>query len=377
MKTLLAIACSVLLATTAFAQPEVTKAYNANRAGDYADAAGYIDQAIANPKAATKEKTWRYRGQIFFNIAQDSSLRAQFPDAISTSIESYQKAKEIDARGSYEKENNIALTNLQLLASNQAIDAYNVGDYAGAAKGFDVATALASTFGVTDTLLIFNSALSHEKAGNAAQAIAGYKRCGELNYNVPNVYIFAANIHKAQEDTTAALNLLQEARMSHPRDQSIIIETLNIYLTRGDYDQALTNLQAAAEGDPTNEVLFFSMGSVNDQLGNFEAAEESYQKALAIKPDYFDANYNLGALYFNQGVEKVNAANEIKDNKKYTAALDEANGIFSKARPYLEKAHEVMPEDESTMRSLRDVYVRLGEDDLFLEINNKIKALGN
>ena len=72
----------------------------------------------------------------------------------------------------------------------------------------------------------------------------------------------------------------------------------------------------------------------------------------------------------------MNAANEIKDNKKYTAALDEANSIFVKARPYLEKAHEVMPEDESTMRSLRDVYVRLGEDDLFLEINNKIKALG-
>lgn len=376
MKTLLAIACSVLLATTAFAQPEVTKAFNANRNGDYADAAGYIDQAIANPKANTKEKTWRYRGQIYFNIAQDSSLRAQFPDALAKSIESYTKAKEVDTRGSYEKENNLALNNLQLIASNQAIDAYNVGDYANAAKNFDVATELAQQFGVTDTLLIFNSALSHERAGNPEMAIKGYKRCGDLNYNVPNVYIFAANIHKAEKDTSSALMVLEEARKSHPRNQSIIIETLNIYLTRGDYDQALANLQAAAEGDPTNEVLFFSMGSVNDQLGNFDAAAESYQKALAIKPDYFDANYNLGALFFNQGVEKVNAANEIKDNKKYEAALAEANAIFTSARPYLEKAHEVQPEDESTMRSLRDVYVRLGEDDLFLEINNKIKALG-
>ena len=27
-----------------------------------------------------------------------------------------------------------------------------------------------------------------------------------------------------------------------------------------------------------------------------------YKKAIELKPDYFDANYNLGALYFNEGV---------------------------------------------------------------------------
>ena len=36
-------------------------AYNANKEGDFATAATYIEQAIQNPKANVKNKTWRYR----------------------------------------------------------------------------------------------------------------------------------------------------------------------------------------------------------------------------------------------------------------------------------------------------------------------------
>jgi tetratricopeptide (TPR) repeat protein len=260
------------------------------------------------------------------------------------------------------------------LAANQGIDAYNVGNYARAAARFNTAAELAKDFNVIDSLAVFNAALSYEKAAMPDKAIEGYMKSAEIGYNVPNVYLFAANIHKMEGDTTAALNLLQDAFKKHDDSQTIIIEILNIYLTAGDYVKAVDYLNLAIEKDPANEVLYFSKGSVNDQLGNYAEAEAAYMQALEVKPDYFDANYNLGALYFNKGVEKVNAANEIKDNTKYQAALEEANGIFKQARPYLEKAHEIDSEDVSTMRSLKDVYVRLGEDDLFMEMNNKLKG---
>ena len=47
-----------------FGQKEVVSAYNANKEGDFASAATYIEQAILNPKANVKNKTWRYRGEI-------------------------------------------------------------------------------------------------------------------------------------------------------------------------------------------------------------------------------------------------------------------------------------------------------------------------
>ena len=52
------------------AQADVTSAYMANKDGDYEKAAEYIEKALGNQKAIAKEKTWRYRGQIYLNIAQ-------------------------------------------------------------------------------------------------------------------------------------------------------------------------------------------------------------------------------------------------------------------------------------------------------------------
>ena len=34
-------------------------------------------------------------------------------------------------------------------------------------------------------------------------------------------------------------------------------------------------------------------------------------------------------------------ANEIMDVKKYSDAIDEANAVYAKALPYMEKAHEL------------------------------------
>ena len=64
------------------AQKDVVSAYNANMDGDYVKAAEYIDKAIEDPKANVKEKTWRYRGNIYTNLASDSALYASVPDAL-------------------------------------------------------------------------------------------------------------------------------------------------------------------------------------------------------------------------------------------------------------------------------------------------------
>ena len=121
-----------------------------------------------------------------------------------------------------------------------------------------------------------------------------------------------------------------------------------------------------------------------DNLGNTDEAIEAYLKALAVKGDYFDANYNLGALYFNQAVQGTNAANDMwkprmtkAESAEQKRIEDEAKALFETAKPYLEAAHEVNADDLETMRSLRDIYARTGEDDKMIELSNKIKAASN
>lgn len=378
--TLMALAA---ISFQGLAQKEVVSAYNANKEGDYATAASYIEQAIENPKANVKNKTWRYRGEIYLNISKDSTLFAAFPDALTIAKDSYMKAKELDTKGSYARECQIGLGQVQMAASNAGITQYNTGDFGRAGGFFDLSAEIASAFEATDTMALYNSALCYEKAGNVELAVARYQACADIQYQVPNVFLFISNLYRTSGQEDLALQTLADARKAYPREQSLIIEELNIYLTNEEFDKAKENLALAAEQDPTNEILWFSLGSVLDNLGNADEAIEAYLKALEVKADYFDANYNLGALYFNQAVQGINEANDMWKPRMTKAESDaqkkledDAKALFATAKPYLEAAHAQDADDVETMRSLRDVYARTGDDDKLLDMSAKLKALG-
>ena len=378
--TLMALAICV----QGFGQKEVVSAYNANKEGDFATAATYIEQAIQNSKANVKNKTWRYRGEIYLNISKDSALFAAYPDALVRAKDSYMKAQELDSKGSYASEIQVGLGQVQMAASNAGIGNYNTGNFGAAGAFFDLGAEIAQAFEATDTMAIYNSALCYEKAGEADLAVARYRACADIEYQVPNVFLFISNLYRENGREAEALETLAEARALYPREQSLIIEELNIYLTNEEFDKAKENLALAAEQDPTNEILWFSLGSVLDNLGNAEEAIEAYKKALEIKADYFDANYNLGALYFNQAVQGINAANDMwkprmtkAESEAQKQMENDAKSLFETAKPYLEAAHATDANDLETMRSLRDIYARTGDDDKMLELTAKIKAASN
>jgi tetratricopeptide (TPR) repeat protein len=379
MKHFIAVAFAAI-ATISLGQKQVVSAYNANKSGDYSAAAGYIEEAITIEKAAIKDKTWRYRGEIYLNIANDSVLSIQYPQALWTAMESYTKAKELDVKGSYEREIITGLGLVQTTAGNQGINDYVEEKFETAAAKFDLSAEVAGMFEVVDTMAIFNAALCYEKSNNIDLAIARYKTCGGHGYQVPNVYLFVANLLRQADRDEEALIELQAARELFPREQSLIIEELNIYLEAKDFERAENNLKLAAEGDPTNEILWFSLGSVYDNLGKSEMAAEAYLKALELDANYFDANYNLGAMYFNEAVAGINEANDMwkprmtkAESAKQKELEEAAKAKFMEARPFLEAAHESNPEDIDTIRSLRDIYARTGQDDLMLKMSNLLK----
>jgi tetratricopeptide (TPR) repeat protein len=376
------VAIMAMLPMGLFAQKDVVSAYNANQDGDYLKAAEFIDQAILDEKANVKEKTWRYRGNIYTNLASDSTLYAQVPDALEKAAASFVKADELDVKQRYSSERMADIARGATIAGNSGISYFNSGVYGRAGELFVTASEMTMMLGAVDTMAIFNSALCFEKASMYDRAVDQYMMCGGYGYQVPDVFLFAANIQKMEGDTAKALTTLQNARQDFPREQALIIEELNIYLVAGQFELAKENLMLAAEQDPTNEILWFSLGSVYDNLEMQDEAVEAYAKSLGIKADYFDANYNLGALYFNMAVQMVNEANDMwkprmsKDEATKQKELEDGGkAMFSTALPYLEKALEVEPEDRETLRSLRDIYARVGMDEKMLEVSAKLKTL--
>ena len=168
-----------------------------------------------------------------------------------------------------------------------------------------------------------------------------------------------------------AIKTITEGRKVFPADNKLIISQLDLYLGSDKVKEASELIEVAIAGDPTNANLHFAKGTLFDKMGNKDVAAQSYIKAIELNSSYFDANYNLGAMYFNQAAEMVNAANNLPPNKfkEYDAAKAKYEAKFREAMPYLEKAHEINPKDMSTMESLKQLYARLG----LLEKSSAIK----
>ena len=65
-------------------------------------------------------------------------------------------------------------------------------------------------------------------------------------------------------------------------------------------DAAIAAFTRAATANGENAAAFNWLGVLNREGGNFERAKQSYEKALAINPDYPAAHLNLGLLYETQ-----------------------------------------------------------------------------
>ena len=223
-----------------------------------------------------------------------------------------------------------------------------------------------------DTGLVFNTGFVAALAGNHEQSIEYLNRAKEMGYGESGLYMLLKEAHIALGDSLMAEKTLQEGFQKFPQDNPILIELINFYIFADNEQEALNYLDVAKKQDPQNPSFHYAEGAIYDQLGDAEKALDSYRRSLELDPDFFDANYNMGILHYNQAVEMLTAANEIMDNVKYEIARDEAYDVLREAIPYLQQAHEIDPEHPSTMETLRIIYYRLGMEKELEDMNVKL-----
>jgi tetratricopeptide (TPR) repeat protein len=112
-------------------------------------------------------------------------------------------------------------------------------------------------------------------------------------------------------------------------------------------------------------------------MGNEQKAIETYKKTMEVDPEFFNAYYNLGALYYNKGVQQIEVAKDVpaNENARYEAELKKADQWFELALPYMEKCHSLQPDDKMVLESLKNLYYRLKNMDKYNEILEKIEKL--
>lgn len=345
-----------------------------------ANAKSFIDLAANHADTKESAKMWFNRGNIYQLIAdsKDPKCNGLAENPINEAVTSFQNSLKYDTKKTYEADIKQKLNNASAILINKGVSEFQNKNYAAALKMFESSILINhSVFNRIDTVSIYNAALAAEKSGNSAKAKEMFQKMIDMKAGGNSggkYYLFLANIYQNENDSINYGKTIMTGRQAFPDDLGLILAETNIYLSKpGKEKEAISNLNAAIAKDPNNYNLHFALGSTYDKLNDFENAEKSYKKCLELKPDYFDALYNLGALYYNKAVKINEAANSIKDNAKYQKEAARADEYFKVALPYLEKAYEVNPKDRNTMLSLKQLYARLEMTDKYNKIQEALK----
>jgi tetratricopeptide (TPR) repeat protein len=384
---LLSLATLIVLAACS-PRTKVTSSQNLKDTGKLKEALQTIEEAV-DPSSENAEntlswpRTWEVRGDIYQAIYQseDESVKELVTDPLSEALDSYKKALELDEKGRFENSIKVKLTLLTNDLTNQAVNAFEEQNYDQALQSFEQILEIneidlieQDNPGVVDTVIIFNAGLAAYNAEDYDKAIDYYEEAAKHGYNGARTYSLISSAYQMKGDTIGALEALQEGFEKYPDNNTILTSMIQIYLDMDKTEEAMKYLDLAIEREPNNATFLFAKGTLHETLDQEDQAIEAYQKAIDLNPDYFDANYNLGALYYNKGVQQIEIANNIptSENERYEAELAKADKWFKKALPYMETCLELKPNDNMTMESLKNLYYRLKMMDKYNEMLEKL-----
>lgn len=365
-----------LIISMSFAQNfERTSAYNYNRDGKLDKAKESIDKASVHPKTSIDAKTWLYKGMIYYNIAQSPlpAYNELDTNAAKVAYEALVKAKELDVKGKLTKDIDLNLGNLVNVFYQKGGEKFNTGDFSSAIEDFEYAFKIAEVAGKFDTVAAFNIGMAGVKGDNPKVAAEYLQKCIDVDFADPRVYMFYNRSAKQLGDTTRALEIIRQGREKFPNEMSLLLEEAQLYLESGETVKLQQSLLKAIEKDATNSNLLFLLGKTYDDQKDYDNAELYYGKAAEAQPDFFEAYYNIGAIYVNKAAELQAKASELPldAQKEYDELQTEADKNLEKAVPFLEKSLELNSEDVYTRNALKEAYARLKMNDKLKELQDK------
>ncbi len=394
-KTTLFLA-ALMLSVAAFGQASKrTSANNYLEYGELDNAMEAIEPTITHEKTMGEAKTWFFRGRIYQAIyeTKDEKYKSLHPNPLQVAFESFLKCLELDDKNYH---TDLVLQYLDIEGKqfiNEGITKYNAKDYQGALNAFQNTLKATSIEQIkrVDSLAIYYAGACAEQTGDLAMAEKYYRQAIEIDYKAEAAYVRLVRMYTTAGDDEKSFTMLKEARQKFPNNQTLVTDEVNVYLKKDQHAEAMKALEVAIQGEPNNASLHFALGFVNDRLaakeidtnpkgsdaydGYIAAAEKSYSRSVELDGQNFDAIYNLGALYFNQAVKMQEAANMIDDTKKYEAAKAEADKVFEKALPILEKAYTLNGDDKGVLISLKQLYYRkMVEDESYKSKYDEIMA---
>jgi hypothetical protein len=93
----------------------------------------------------------------------------------------------------------------------------------------------------------------------------------------------------------------------------------------------------------------------------YDKTRETYMLVLTWNPDNYTANYNLGLLFWNKGVDLMYEIDYDINLDSAMEVQDHSVELFKESLPFAEKAYVIAPKREETLVVLSGIYYSLNE----------------
>ena len=171
---------------------------------------------------------------------------------------------------------------------------------------------------------MLGEAIAYFQQGRLAEAEAVARQCVATEPLRPEAHEVLGAALSAQGRAAEALPSFDRARELHPASASIRHNRAQALFNLRRFAEARDELQEAVRLKPELHPAWNLLGNTLAALGDAAGAERAYRRALALRPDHAETQYNL-ALFF-----------------QHAGRLDEAIACYRKAlalRPTLAAAH--------------------------------------
>lgn len=393
---------AIFAASSVSAQKSALKdAKRALGSNDFKEARTLINQATQNSETATNPETWKIKGDIEFKIfdtqrdneilGKQSDQDAMFNGLLNLYLP-YLKSDSLGelpdekgkVRNRVRKDIAETLKNSHQFYINCGVYFNDQKDYGKAADAFEIywkiptlpmfagtkeAFLIDSTYQVIKYYAIISAILAqeHPRAVNMLKRAANEPFIENSTYKEMEIYELLANEYIQLNDSVKYIETLHHGAEKFPGSRYFIPNLVNVFIQRGQNEQAMQYLDQAIANDPSNACDLNSVkGALLAERKDYEGAEAEYNKALAQNPDCERALEQMAVNYILRAQDIKEESSKISDRKLQIEKDKEAIEYYQKSLPFLEKFAILLKarsasksEIDGALMKLRNVYYNL------------------
>jgi tetratricopeptide (TPR) repeat protein len=360
------------------------------------DARAFIEKALQDPETKDNAETWYVAGSVEnkqFDMETIKTYKGETPNdaimypALLKIIPYFEKADLLDQRPDekgrikpkYRKDMKAIITANLNYYPNAGVYFYNKEDFKNAFQAFIQYVNIPDmgmfkedkkpVINKTDSSYLqikYNAAIIASVLEEHTAAIELLESLKNSGYEENDIFRRLTYEYNQQADSIALLTVLEESVEKFPGDEYFLLYLVEKNIQSGQLEKALRHLAIAVEYKPDDPVLYDALGVIYEHLDEPEKSIQSYEKALALDPNFSKALKHSGMVYYNLGVN-ARAAADVDDKKLETIRaiklaeerLAKSIDYFKTALPFFEKAYALESSDSETIYCLRNIYYTL------------------